>query len=172
MKSYTISLIAAAALLVGCNQSVQTASERFNELPPAVQKTVRAQSPNGEIVDVSKTTSNGADAYKVEFRGEGNSNPKVLVAADGSLLSSDFAKTPGAIEKMLTPTGAKGTPFSSLPLAAQKTIQQQSPNGQIDSITRHEDNGRVIYEVEFKDQGKNPTIKVADDGTLVQGLQK
>jgi hypothetical protein len=26
--------------------------------------------------------------------------------------------------------------------------------------------------VEFKDQGKNPTIKVAEDGQLVQSLQK
>src|SRR5579859_6483085 len=172
MKRYTISLMAATALLVGCNQSVQTASERFNELPPAVQKTVRAQDPNGEIVDVTKTSRNGSDAYEVEFRGEGSTNPKVVVAADGSLLNSDFAKTPGAIQKMLTPTGATGTPFSALPVAVQKTIQAQAPHAQIAGISRHEDNGRTIYEVEFQDQGKNPTIKVADDGTLVQGLQK
>ena len=30
----------------------------------------------------------------------------------------------------------------------------------------------MIYEVEFAERGKNPTIRVADDGTLVQDLQK
>jgi len=173
MKHYVITLLAAAGLLVvGCNQSVETASQKFNELPPAVQKTVRAQAPNAEIVDVSKTSSNGMDAYQVEFRSEHGANPKVLVAANGTLLNSDMAQPAGAIQKMLTPTGAVGTPFSSLPEAAQKTIQAQAPHAQIAGISRHADNGRVIYEVEFNDEGKNPTIKVADDGTLVQSLQK
>ena len=35
-----------------------------------------------------------------------------------------------------------------------------------------EDYLRVIYEVEFKEQGQNPTLQVAADGTLVQELQK
>ena len=45
-------------------------------------------------------------------------------------------------------------------------------NAEIADISRREDNGRVVYEVEFTDKGKNPTMKVAEDGTLVQDLQK
>lgn len=172
MNKSVLSVIAASALLVGCNQSVESVSQKFNELPPAVQKTARAQDPSAEVVGVSQTTANGVDAYEVEFRGEQGKNPKVLVAADGRLLNSDLPKQAGAIEKLLTPTGAVGTPFSSLPVAVQKTIQSQAPNAQIASISRHDENGRVVYEVAFKEQGKNPTIKVADDGTLVQNLQK
>src|SRR5512140_1295595 len=168
MNKYVITLMAAAGLLVGCNQSVETASQKFNELPPAVQKTARAQDPSAEIVDVSKTTSNGIDAYEVQFRSEQGKNPKVLIAADGRVLNSDLPKQPGAIEKLLTPTGAVGTPFSALPVPVQKTIQEHSGNAPIASISRHEVNGRVIYEVAFEEQGKNPTIKVAEDGTLVQ----
>ena len=172
MKIYVITLLAAMGLLTACNQSVETASQKFNELPPAVQKTARAQAPDAEIVDVSKTTANGMDAYQVEFRTSQGGNPKVLIAANGTLLTTDLPKTAGAVQKMLTPTGAVGTPFSSLPEPAQKTIQSQAPNAQIAGISRHEVNGRVIYEVEFSEPGKNPTIKVADDGTLVQNLQK
>ena len=40
------------------------------------------------------------------------------------------------------------------------------------SVTKHDDNGRVVYEIEFKDQAKNPTMQIAEDGTLVQDLQK
>lgn len=172
MKKYVITLLAASALVAGCNQSVETASQKFNELPPAVQKTVRAQAPNAEIADVSQKTENGSQAYEVQFRNEGAANSKVIVAADGTLISSDLPKTAGVIQKALTPTGAVGTQFSALPEAVQKTIKAQAPNAPIASISRHEDNGRTIYEVSFKEPGKNPTIRVAEDGTLVQGLEK
>lgn len=172
MKKYAITLLAASALVAGCNQSVETASNKFNELPPAVQKTVRAQDPNGDIANVTQKNENGSQVYEVEFRNPNGQNSKVLVAADGSLVGSDLPKPAGAVQKLLTPTGAVGTPFSALPEAAQKTIKTQAPDAPIAKITRHDDNGRTIYEVEFKDTGKNPTIKVADDGSLVQSLQK
>jgi uncharacterized membrane protein YkoI len=171
MKKYAVTLIAAMGLLAGCNRSIESASTKFNELPPAVQKTVRAQAPNGEIANVSTKTENGTQIYEIEFR-EPGTNPKILVAADGKLVSTDMAKPAGAVERLLTPTGAVGTKLSALPEKAQKTIQEKAPNAEIADISRHESNGRVIYEVEFKDKGKNPTIRVAEDGTLVQDLQK
>jgi len=171
MKQYAVTLLAAAGLLVGCNRSLESASNKFNELPPAVQKTVRAQAPNGEIANVTTRTENGATIYEVEFR-EPGSNPKIQVAADGKLINTDMPKPAGAVERLLTPTGAVGTKLSALPEKAQKTIQERAPNAEITNISRHENNGRVIYEVEFKDQGKNPTLRVAEDGTLVQDLQK
>ena len=170
MKIYAITLIAALGL-AGCGKSIENTSQKFNELPPAVQKTVRAQAPNAEIADVTKKTENGMDVYEVEFNEPGK-NPKVVVAADGKLVSSDMANPPGVIERLLTPTGATSTKLSALPEKAQKTIQAKAPDAPIVNITRHDKDGRVIYEVEFKDKGKNPTLQVADDGTLVQDLQK
>ena len=171
MKIYTFLLATVAASVIGCNQSVQTTSQQFNALPRAVQKTVRAQSPNGEITDVTMTTVDGREVYQVQFREDGR-NPKILVAPDGTLVSSEMAKPAGAIQRLLTPTGATGTPLSALPEAAQRTIQANAPNAQIASINRHDENGRVVYEVAFKDEGKNPTLRVAEDGSLVQNLQK
>lgn len=173
MKKYLITVLAASALVVGCNQSVETASQKFNELPPAVQKTVRAQAPNAEIVSATMKTENGAQVYEVELRNQGSSSTaKILVATDGTLVGSDLPRTAGTIQRALTPTGAVGTPFSALPETVQKTIKTQAPDAPIANISRHQDNGRTIYEVEFKEPGKNPTIRVAEDGTLVQGLQK
>src|SRR5258706_9776282 len=105
MKLYAITTIAALGFLAGCSRSIESASQKFNELPPAVQKTVRAQAPNAEIADVSKTTQNGMDLYEVTFN-EAGKNPKVIVATDGKLISTDMANPPGAIERLLTPTGA------------------------------------------------------------------
>jgi uncharacterized membrane protein YkoI len=171
MKSHLLTLLVAGGLLTACNNSIESASNKFNELPPAVQKTVRAQAPNAEIADVSHTTRDGMDVYEVQLR-ENGQTPKVVVAPDGKLISTDLPSTAGPVQRLLTPTGAPGTPFSALPVAVQKTIQARAPESQVASISRHDDNGRIIYEVEFKDRGKNPTMKVAEDGTLVQDLQK
>jgi uncharacterized membrane protein YkoI len=177
IKVYGATLIAAAALAVGCNQSVESNSQSFNTLPPAVQKTVRAQSPNGEITAVSKTTENGMDAWKIDIRNQGmDKDNELIVAMDGKVLSTDMPNSPNgvvqSVKKALTPTGAVGTKFSALPESVQKTIQAHAPDAQIADISRETDNGRVIYEVSFQDTGKNPSIKVAEDGTLVQSLQK
>ena len=177
IKIYAVSLIAAAGLAVGCNKSVESNSQAFNSLPPDVQKSVRAQSPNGEITGVSKTTENGVDAWKIDIRNQGaDQDSEMIVAADGKVLSGDMANNPNGlvqdVKKALTPTGAVGTKFSALPEAVQKTIQAHAPETDISDISRQTDNGRVIYEVSFRDSGKNPSIKVAEDGTLVQDLQK
>jgi hypothetical protein len=166
-----ITLLLASGVLVGCNQNIETASNDFNSLPRPVQKTFRAQAPNGEIAKISKITTNGMEAFEVQFR-ERDRNPTIIVGTNGTRLSSELGEAAGTIPRTLTPTGATGTPFSALPEAAQKTILAQAPNAQIDSISRQEVNGRVVCEVKFKEEGKNPTIKVAEDGTLVQNLQK
>ncbi len=178
IKIYLVTLLAAAGLAAaGCNQSVQSASTDFNSLPVAVQKAVRSESPNGDITSVSKTTQNGADAYKVELRNQGaNTTSTMIVAMDGTVLSSDMPNTQngivGTVKKALTPTGAVGTQLSALPESVQKTIQAHAPDAPIANISRETDNGRTIYDVSFQDSGKNPNLKVADDGTLVQDLQK
>ncbi len=173
MKIYAMTLLAAAGLLAGCKNDVETASKQFNELPPEVQKTVRAQAPNADIAEVNKITTNGTDAFEVRFLSAQQQNPlRVVVSTNGTLLSSTLNPTARAGERPLSPTGATGTPYSALPLEVQKAIQAHAPNAQIADISRHEENGRVIYEVEFKDQGKNPTMRIASDGTIVQGLQK
>ncbi len=171
MKTYVVSLMAIAGVVAGCNQSIESASRKFNELPTAVQKTARAEAPNDEIAAVSRNTENGMAVYEISFRKQG-SNPKVVIAADGKLISTEMPKPAGAVERLLTPTGATGTKFSALPEKAQKTIQARSPDAEIADITRHEKDGRVIYEVAFRDKGANPTIQVAEDGTLVQDLPK
>jgi uncharacterized membrane protein YkoI len=171
MKAYLATMVAASGLLLwGCSPSVESASQKFNDLPPAVQKTVRAQAPNAEIADVSHNTRNGMDVYEVQFNEPGK-NPKVVVAADGKLLNTDMPKASGPVQRLLTPTGATGTKLSALPEAAQKTIQSKAPNKQIADISRHEKDGRVTYEIEFKDGDNRSIMEVAEDGTVVKELQ-
>jgi uncharacterized membrane protein YkoI len=171
MKTNLIIMAATGLLLMGCKPGVETASQKFNELPPAVQKTVRAQAPNAEIANVSHETRDGVEVYAVEFR-EPDRNPKIEVAADGRLLNTDMVKPAGTLERALTPTGATGTKLSALPESAQKTILAKVPSGEVVGISRHEKAGQITYEVEFTQKGTNWTIRVAQDGTLVQDRQE
>src|SRR3954466_6398465 len=98
IKVYVVTLIAAAGLAVGCNQSVESNSQAFNTLPPAVQKSVRSQSPNGEITGVSKTTQNGMDAWKIDIRNQGaDKDNEMVVSYDGKVLSSDMPNNPNGL---------------------------------------------------------------------------
>jgi len=171
MKAYIVTMVAATGLLVwGCSRSVESASQKFNELPPAVQKTIRAQAPNAELADVSHKTQDGIKVYEVEFNQPGT-NPKLIVASDGRLLNTDMPRASGAVQRLLTPTGATGTKLSALPEAAQKAILSKAPNKPIADISRHEKDNRVFYEVEFNENGNRSTMEVAEDGTVVQELQ-
>jgi uncharacterized membrane protein YkoI len=171
MKIHLITLVAAAGLLVGCDRSIESASRDYNSLPSVVQKTIRAEAPNAEIANISTKSENGMDVYEIQFR-DSASNPALVVAADGRVLSSGGVRkadsTASKIGRALTPTGAVGTKFSALPESVQKTIQANAPADEIVDISRREDTGRVVYEIEFKDKTKNPTMRVAEDGTVVQ----
>jgi uncharacterized membrane protein YkoI len=174
MKKHILAAIAASCLIVGCNRSIENASQKYNELPPAVQVAVRSQAPNAEIANVASRTRDGAPVYEIEFREPGK-NPKMVVAADGRVMDTDMTTAkgaPGPLTRLTTGKGEVGTKFSSLPARVQKTLKSRVPEGQIADISRHENAGRVIYEFEFQDKGKNPTLKIAEDGTVVQDLQK
>ncbi len=170
MTKYLIPLVAAAFLIAGCKPSVESASTKFNQLPPAVQKTVRANAPNAEIANVDTKTVEGQTVYQIEFADAGK-NPKMLVAADGKIVSSDMTTAkgaPGTLERIFSSPGAVGTKLSALPKSVQKTVQDKGPNAEIADINRKEDNGRVIYEIEFKDKAAHPTLRVMDNGTVVE----
>jgi hypothetical protein len=55
MKKYAIIILTASALAAGCNQSVQRASEKFNELPPS--DTTRVLSVGSRLMSTAGSIS-------------------------------------------------------------------------------------------------------------------
>ena len=150
-------------------------ASQFNDLPPAVQKAVKEQAPNGLVDKITTETKDGQLVYKIKFKDEGL-NPALWVTADGNVLKSDISR-----EKAY---GATGNPndvssgsdrdltFTQLPAAVQKTVRAQEPNAPIASIHKRTKDGQVWYDVSFKEKGLNPKITVAEDGTLIKGESK
>jgi uncharacterized membrane protein YkoI len=172
MKKYLITLTTAAAFLVGCEQrNVEQASKEFNQLPAAVQKTVRAQAPDAEIADVEQKTRDGITVYEIQFRDK-QRYPGMAVAADGRLMRYEAGTAamgkPGAVEG--TAKGSVATSMqnqlSALPLSVQKAIQANAPKAEVVDIRRKEENGRVFYEVEYAGKDHKPVLQVGTDGHI------
>lgn len=175
ITSRSLAAILAVGLLAGCKHQIKTASEKFNELPPVVQRTVRAEAPNAEVTGIDRKNWNGVAVYEIEFA-HPNKNPRLLVTAGGDLIHDGQAaqgSTPETSSTLRgTGAGATGTPLSALPLRVQEVVRREAPDAEIVRLTREERDGRVIYNFEFKGDDKNPTMRVAADGTIVQRLQK
>ncbi len=58
--------------------------------------------------------------------------------------------------------------LTDLPAPVRTTVQREVKQGTITDIEKDQENGNVVYEVEFTDGGKNWEIDVAPDGKLLQ----
>ena len=168
-----IAAIAAAALVAGCSQQVKDTSAEFNRLPPNVQKAVKSHAPQAEIAKVNETKRDGMVVYEVEFADAG-ANPKMVFTADGTILRDDTAAlgAGGSSSVAVQGSASAKSQLSALPEAVRKTVQARVGNAEIAGVNKKDDSGRVIYEIEFKDTGKNPAMKVAADGTIIEDVQK
>jgi hypothetical protein len=58
--------------------------------------------------------------------------------------------------------------LEELPAPVRATVQREVKKGTITDIESDQENGNVVYEVEFTDAGKNWEIDVAPDGKLLK----
>jgi len=174
MIKYLITLTTAAAFLVGCEQrNVEKASKEFNQLPAAVQKTVRTTAPDAEIADVEQKTRDGITVYEIQFRDK-ERHPAMTVAADGMLVRYEAGTAamgkPGALEgrtKGAVSSSAEKE-YSALPVSVQKMIEAKAPKAEVVDIRRKEENGRMFYEIEYAGKDRKPVLQVTADGHILK----
>jgi len=64
--------------------------------------------------------------------------------------------------------GGKDVSLSEVPQAVRATIERELKGIDIDDIERDRDDGKIVFEVEAKDEGRDIDLKIAEDGTLLQ----
>jgi uncharacterized membrane protein YkoI len=128
----------------------------LNDLPAAVQKTVKEQQAGREIADIDKEMWNGKNVYEVEFKEKGI-NSRLYVASDGSIVV-DKSKKHGV---------NLGLQLSDTPAAVQATVKNTVSSAEIEDVDRETKNGHVVYDVEVKQEGLNRHLKIAENGTLL-----
>ena len=118
-----------------------------SDLPPAVEKTVVAQSQGATIKGFSTEKENGQTYYEAEMAVAGHSKD-VLIDASGAVVE---------VEEQVA--------LDSLPASVKDGLQAKAGHGKIvkvESLTKHDK--LVAYEAKVQTDGKKSEIQVGPDG--------
>ncbi|HWH69195.1 MAG TPA: hypothetical protein VNT26_07405 [Candidatus Sulfotelmatobacter sp.] len=80
----------------------------------------------------------------------------------------DVGATGETDQNVLTGGPFLGTRVRDLPEPVLQVLRQQVPTAEVADIEKQHWSGRLIYKVAFLVPGKNPTLYIADDGTVLQ----
>jgi len=69
---------------------------------------------------------------------------------------------------VLTGGPVTGTRIADLPDSVSKRLKESVPNGEVADIDKQTMDGKTVYKISFAEPGKNPSIYIAEDGTVVQ----
>jgi hypothetical protein len=144
--NYLIAIAASGLLLVGA-ASAQEKKIKRSDLPPAVEKTVAAQSAGATIRGFSTEKEKGQTLYEVEMTVNGHSKD-LSIAADGSIVE---------IEEQV--------PLDSLSPEVKAGLQAKAGKGKIlkvESLTKKDK--LVAYEAQVDTNGKKSEVQVGPDG--------
>jgi len=140
-------MVLTASLLVASTASSQEKKIQRADLPPAVEKTVAAQTQGATIRGFSMETEKGKTYYEVEMTVNGHGKD-VSMDADGVVTEVEeevaLDALPPAVKAGITAKAGKGT------------------IGKIESLTK---GGKVVaYEAHVVTDGKKSEVQVGPDG--------
>jgi len=146
MKNYLVAF-AAGVLVLASSASAQEKKIKRSDLPPAVEKTVAAESEGATIRGFSTEKENGQTLYEVEMRVSGHSKD-ISMTADGSIVE---------VEEQVA--------LDSLSQEAKAGLQAKAGNGKILKVESLTKKGKLVaYEAKVETNGKKTEIQVGPDG--------
>jgi uncharacterized membrane protein YkoI len=63
---------------------------------------------------------------------------------------------------------AQKVPLEKAPKAVRDAIQGRFPGADVSSIEKETENGKVVYDVELKHQGRKYEMDIQEDGTIIE----
>jgi hypothetical protein len=147
MKVNRFVAFAAAGLLLAGFVCAQEQKIKRSDLPPAVEKTVAAQSAGATIREFSTEKENGQTLYEVEMTVNGHSKD-ISMTADGSIVE---------IEEQVA--------MDSLSPEVKAGLQAKADKGKILKVESLTKKGKLVaYEAKVETNGKKSEIQVGPDG--------
>ncbi len=145
----TFALAVLAATLCAIPSPAQEHDKKINrsDLPPAVEKTVAANTQGATIKGFNEEKENGKTYYEAELTVNGHSKD-ILIDPTGAIAE---------VEEQVE--------FASLPAAVQSGLQSKAGSGKLGkvvSLTKHDK--LVAYEAKVTTNGKRSEIQVGPDG--------
>jgi uncharacterized membrane protein YkoI len=147
MKTNLLIAIAAGGLLLAGTASAQEKKIKRSDLPPAVEKTVAAQSEGATIKGFSTEKEKGQTLYEVELMVNGHSKD-ISMAPDGSIVE---------IEEQVI--------LDSLSADVKAELQAKAGKGKILKVESLTKKGKLVaYEAQVDTNGKKSEVQVGPDG--------
>ena len=147
MKTNLFVAIAAGGLLLAGTASAQEKKIKRSDLPPAVEKTVAAQSAGATIRGFSTEKEKGQTFYEAEMMVDGHSKD-VLIAADGTIVE---------VEEQVA--------LDSLSADVKAGLQAKAAKGKILKVESLTKKGKLVaYEAQVDTNGKKSEVQVGPDG--------
>jgi uncharacterized membrane protein YkoI len=147
MKVNRFAAFAAGGLLLAGFACAQEKKIKRSDLPPAVEKTVAAQSAGATIREFSTEKENGQTLYEVEMTVNGHSKD-ISMTADGSIVE---------IEEQVA--------MDSLSPEVKAGLQAKAEKGKILKVESLTKKGKLVaYEAKVETNGKKSEIQVGPDG--------
>jgi hypothetical protein len=144
--NHLVALVASGLLLAGIASSQEKKIKR-SDLPPAVEKTVAAQSAGATIRGFSTEQEKGQTLYEVEMTVNGHSKD-VSMAADGTVVE---------VEEQVA--------MDSLSAEVKAGLQAKAGAGKILKVESLTKKGKLVaYEAQVETNGKKSEVQVGPDG--------
>src|SRR5467141_3297128 len=144
--NYLVAIAASGLLLVGA-ASAQEKKIKRSDLPPAVEKTVAAQSVGATIRGFSTEKEKGQTLYEVELMVNGHSKD-ISMAADGSIVE---------VEEQVV--------LDSLSADVKAGLQAKAGKGKILKVESLTKKGKLVaYEAQVETNGKKSEVQLGPDG--------
>jgi hypothetical protein len=141
------------ALLLGLGclavTGTNTLALGLSDVPPAVQKTIGANSGGRTVSTIERKEDNGAVTYEVETTAKDGEEWELTVVEDGTLLSIEI-------------------PPAELPVAVQTAVTSQLGQGRMEGVEKLLDDGQTTYQVGIAaPSGDERDFTFGEDGTLI-----
>ncbi len=147
MKANLFGALAARGLLPAGTSCAQEKKIKRSDLPPAVEKTVAAESTGATIKGFSTEKENGQTLYEAEMTVNGHSKD-ISMTADGSIVE---------IEEQVV--------LDSLSADVKAGLQTKAGKGKILKVESLTKKGKLVaYEAKVDTNGKKSEVQVGPDG--------
>lgn len=147
MNTRMAGIISAVAVLTATSAVAQEKKIKRSDLPPAVEKTVAAQSAGATVKGFSKENENGQTYYEAEMVVNGHSKD-ILIDAKGAIVE---------VEEEVA--------MNALPADVKAGLEAKAGDGKlgkVETITKKDK--LVAYEAKVTKSGKTSEIQVGPDG--------
>jgi uncharacterized membrane protein YkoI len=150
MKHAVIVLAASAALCGIARAEDKEETITMDQVPALVKEAVAKVATPDQITKVEKDTEDGKVEYEFHVKKDGKTK-EVSFSADGKLLSDE--------EKI---------ELSAAPEAVQKAIKEKAGSGEIKTVEKVTEDGKVTYETHVKQGDKVMEYVFGDDGIFLK----